>query len=342
MFIVNEDGSLAVYQSLIGENVSGFTPQYLEQSYGRAYFRAVTSNFDGRAWFLTERELATSTTPETITAFTSDTLTAAYAFPTDTFTACTFAGTTLPTSSPQIETETIYWAVGVTATTFKIYLSQADAEAGENPILFSDAGTSATIEAFPLGTYVLIEQLSFDSEVDCAGFYPTPLLNTPTSTITGQPRFVGQDILMQGDGYGFETTVANGDVNFIAHGEARVISEAQYGFPIDVEMIPMPISLSMSGNPKSSNLMEKKHLRFATFLFADIIGGTITSGDTITPIAIKTLLDVPPGSPPVPTTGSFEMSIFGGWDDFNYNSFTINHREPFGIKLTGIFYTVDA
>lgn len=339
MFIVNQNGTLAIYQTLISENVSGFTDAELEQSYGNAYFRAVTSNFDGRAWFVVERELGAADTPRAITAGTGDTWTAAgFAYPTATFTAMTFTtATTMPTTTPQVNSNTTYWAVGVNATQFKAYLTQEDAEAATNPILISSIGVGSLSTAYPLTTKLLIEQLSFDSYLDCAGFYD----GVATSVIASQARFNGQDVQMQGDGFGFEDSVTAGDIQFLAHGVATEITEAQYGFPIDVEIVPLPLSISM-GSPKSSNLLDTKHLRFVNFLFADTIGGTVTDGNHVTPIAMQTLEQVTPGSPPTPQTGNFEMSLFGGWNDFNRDSFTINHREPFGFKLTGIFYKVDA
>lgn len=342
MFIVNDDGTMAIYQSLIGENVSGFTEAVLEQSYGKAYFRAVTSNFDGRAWFLTERDIAIALTPGNITAFTSTTLTNDLAsFSTTQETAVTFAGTALPASNPQIETNTNYWAIGISGMQFKVYLSQLDALADINVIQFSSIGTSATVTSWPLQNYLMVEQLSFDVEVDAAGLYPTPYDSGPTSSI---PSGVlnAQNVLMQGDGFGFETIGINSAVNFESHGQAVLVSEAQYGFPINVEITPLPISLSLTGNPKSSNLVDTKHLKFATFLFADIIGGTITQDGLTFPIAMNRLQDITPGLPPVPQTGKFEISVFGAWDDFTKSSFTINHTEPFGMKLTGIFYKVDA
>lgn len=338
MFIVNQSGTMAIYQTLISENVSGFTDAELDQSYGNAYFRWVTSNFDGRAWFITEREIGVAVAPVAITGFTSDSFQAAYAFPTDTFTACSFAGTTLPATTPQIVSDHVYWAVGVDATHFKIYLTQEDALAGENPYLVSNAGTDATVTPYPLQTRLMIEQLDFDAMMDCVGYYS----GAPVNNISGQPRFNGQEVLMQGDGFGYNDWVENGTLYFEAHGELRDVSKAQYGFPIEVEITPLPLSISTTGNAKSSNLLETKHLRFVTFLFADTIGGTITDGNNVTPIALKTLDQNQPGFPPTPKTGSFEMSLFGGWDDFTYNAFTINHREPFGMKLTGIFYKVDA
>jgi hypothetical protein len=343
MFIVNQDGTLAIYQTLISENVSGFTPAELEQSYGNAYFRWVTSNFDGRAWFVTERELAVAASPVAISNFSSDSFEAIGSnFATDAVTACMFSATTsLPQTSPQIDSVTFYWAIGVDANNFKVYTNQADALADENAIIVSSVGVGASVIPYPLQTKLLIEQLSFDVFMDCCGLYPAQPGDAPTSTITGQTRFNAQNILMQGDGFGYEDDVVNGEVVFEAHGVETEVSEAQYGFPINVEITPLPLSIAMA-NPKSSNLIDTKHIRFVTFLFADTVGGTITTGNRITPITLKTLNQTIPGEAPIPATGSFEMSIFGGWNDFTYNSFTINHREPFDMKLTGIFYKVDA
>lgn len=344
MFIVNADGTMAIYQSLIGENVSGFTDAEFEQSYGNAYFRGVTSNFDGRAWFLTERQFGIAQTPIVLTANSANTLTAvASNISTTPSTAVVFtAVTSLPTSSPQIELNTNYWAVGVTANTFKLYLSQADALADENAITFTNFGTTASVVRYPLSSFLFVEQLSFDVEMDACTIYPSPLQSGATNTIDGSIRFNAQEVLIQGDGFGFQAIGVNNLVTLEAHGEPQSVLVAQAGFPINVEITPLPISLSMTGNPKSSNLVDTKHLRYATFLFADTIGGTITQGDLTYPIALNTLSQANPGEPPTPQTGTFEISVLGGWDDFRNSSFTINHSEPFGMKLTGIFYKVDA
>lgn len=351
MFIVNGDGTLAIYQSLIGENVTGFTEAELEQSYGNAYFRAVTSNFDGRAWFLNERQIADANTFAALSPYApippesgTEIFTAiGHGMPIGEVTAITFdTDGSLLISTPQVNTTTFYWANATDADTFKVYLSQIDAIEGNNAILANLIPVDNSIVPYLLKTVLMIEQLSFDSQMDCAGYYPTTSATGPTSSIdVNSTRFNAQRVLMQGDGFGFENTGINSSVDFVAHGQPVEINEAHYGFPINVEITPMPLSLSMSGNPKSSNLLDTKHLRFANFLFADTIGGTITQDGLTFPIAINRLQQNIPGNPPVPRTGNFEVSIFNAWDDFNRNNFTINHTEPFGMKLTGIFYKVD-
>lgn len=338
MFIINADGTMAIYQTLIAEDVSGFTPAIMEQYYGQAYFRWVTSNSDGRAWFIIERQIGVDVAPIALTASTSSTFTAVGSnFSTTLATACMFTGAPLPITTPQITATQFYWAIGVTANTFNVYLSKEDADTNENTLVISDFGTAATVIAYPLTTKLFLEQLSFDAKVDCAGFYSS----TPVSSISGQTRFNAQKIKMQGDGFGFSDDVVGGVVEFNAHGSAVSISTAQYGFPINFEVTPLPLSIPIGGNPRTSNLVDAKHIRYVQFIFADTIGGTITQNGTVIPIAMKNLIANPPGMPPVPTTGSFEISVFGGWNDFTYPSFTINHAEPFDIKLTGLFYKVD-
>lgn len=348
MLIVNEDGSLAIYQTLITEQVNGFTPAVLEQSYGNAYFRRVTSSASGRAWFATEREIATPQTPVALTTsvVTTEIFTATgHGMTVDEITAVTFTTSgVLQTSSPQIELLTYYWAVPIDANTFKVYESQEDATAEENAIESITIPANNNVVPNLLVVNCFIEELDFEAKVDCAGYYPGPTTTVPTpavSSIGSLPRFNAQRVLMQGDGFGFETVGVNDTINFVAHGMDVEVSEAQFGFPINVEMTPLPLAIPEGGSYKMSNLIEPKHVRFATFLFADTIGGTITQNNQTFPIAMNTLSEIMPGDPPSPQTGSFEISVFNAWDDFKIDNFTINHSEPFDIKLTGIFYKVE-
>jgi hypothetical protein len=342
MFIVNEDGSLAIYQTLITESVSGFTKAVTEQSWGNAYFRWVTSSNEGRAWFVIEREIPLPQTPDALAAASGTTFSStSYAFDTDTYQAVIFTAAANLVTSPQIVTTRYYWAVGIGGFDFKVYLTKEDAEADVNSItVTSYTGAGSTIEPFELTTEFLIEELDFDAKVDSAGFYE----GTPTSSISlpaGASRFNAQELLINGDGFGFTGTPFNSVLSITAHGQPVEVSEAQYGHGIDWEFQPMPLSISTTGNPKSSNLIDPKRLRAATFTFVDTIGGTITTGTNTTPIVFETTNVIVPGKPPTPQNGAFEISLMGGWDDFTYNSFTINHFEPFDIKLTGIFYKVD-
>lgn len=72
IFIINDDGSLVIYQTLILENVSGFTKSICEQTLTndgvtpivtQGKFRWAASNNDGRCWFVVERQIANELVP---------------------------------------------------------------------------------------------------------------------------------------------------------------------------------------------------------------------------------------------------------------------------------------
>ena len=146
VFIINENGSMAVFQTLVSQNVSGFTPQIMEQSYGSAQFIQAASSANGRCWFVIQRQIATALSPIAISGFTAysagppvvlSTLKAtASNFSTTVPTAITFTTSgALPASLPQIATATYYWAIGTDADDFQVYLDQTDALAGVNLLI---------------------------------------------------------------------------------------------------------------------------------------------------------------------------------------------------------------
>jgi len=341
VFIVNADGSMAVFQTLISESVAGFTPQILEQSYGNAGFIQVASVASGRAWFLNRREIATLSATVSITGFTAATPTVPSTLhavssnlPTNVPTAITFITTgTLPASSPQITTTQYYWAVGVTNDDFQVFLSQDDALAGVNQISFTSAGTSSSEKTWLPSVNFTLEELTTDVFLDCAVFYD----GTPTSTVNTGTLFNAQDVKMIGDGFGFNATGFNNQVQFNAHGELQQISEAYIGFPINTIIEPMPLTIASGPSAKETTLTKPKHIRSVRFMFNNTIGGTING----IPIALEPFNMAHIGDPPFPARGFVELSVMKGWEDFNNPTYTIEHNEPFNIELLGVFYSVD-
>lgn len=349
VFIVNQNGTMAIFQTLISQNVAGITPQMMEQSYGNAYFRYAASSSDSRCWFVVERQQATAAVGINITAFSLETptvpstLTAvASSFSTTTPTAVTFTTTgTLPVSDPVIDTTEYFWATGVDADTFRVYTTQADAAAGVNAVAFTSAGTNSKVVAWPLATIFTLEELTQDTYLDCAVLYgpitgsSNPLV--PASTVSTGALFNAQDVKMVGDGYGFDATGFNNQVAFESHGSAVNVSQAYIGFPINTTMEPMPLTISAGSSAKETTLTKPKHIRSVRFMFNQTIGGTIND----VPIALQPFDEVPIGAPPIPARGIFEMSVFKGWDDFNNPTYTIKHNDPFNIILLGVFYSVE-
>ena len=233
-------------------------------------------------------------------------------------------------SIPQIQLLTNYWAIGIDANTFNVYLTQEDAMDGVNAIIFTNAGTNNHVITYPLNTIFTLEELNQDVPLDCAIYYN----GTPMSTITTGILFNAQDIKMVGDGFGFETIGVNNQVTFDAHGVPQPVSVAYIGFPINTIMEPMPLAPPAGQN---TTLTKPKHIRSIRFMFNNTIGGTINGQ----PIALQPFDMADIGDPPIPQRGIFEISPMGGWDDFNQPSFVIEHSDPFNIELIGVFYSVD-
>jgi hypothetical protein len=246
VFIINDDGTLVIYQTLIAENVSGFTSAITKDG----LFRWGASSPDGRAWFVVERIIANELVPP-----------------------------------------------------------------------------------FTYSTKYFIEELSFDVYSDCSYVYSGPA----TDTITGLPRFNGRDVVMQGDGWGFTDSVTDSEVNFIAHGQPVEITEAFVGFPIDMTIELMPNSIPTGMGAKGSKLVDTQHIRNATFMFNNTVGGFIDGQ----PITLKTLGQYNPLTPPVPQTGIFKKTMMKGWANFGAPPITITHSEPFDIRLIGVYYKIE-
>ncbi|MDX2368819.1 MAG: hypothetical protein QNK36_10505 [Colwellia sp.] len=338
LIVINEDGNLAIYQTMISEEVSGWTPAYAEQSYGEAYYRHIASNFDGRAWFVVERQLATADVAgDAITAIndTTNTITGtALGLTIGSVIQVTFATTgTLPTTVPQIVVAIHYWIVGITADEFAVYSTKADAIADTSRTLITAVGTTSTVTSFPLVTNFIIEELDFNSGVDCATNYNGGAIGN----ITGVPRFNGQETTSSGDGYGYASVGYGDNVYYTAHGIAATVSIAQTGFPINVAIQPMPLSIAMGNNSSTSNVLEPKHIRSLQLMFSNTFDGEVNG----IPIALKTFEQVDFGVAPQPVTGTFQMSLMKGWNEFKYNSISITHSSAFDMKLIGLFYKVE-
>lgn len=337
IFIINANGTMAIFQTLISQNVAGFTPAIVEQSYGDAAFIQAGSSSDGRCWFVVQREIATAGSPIALSSFTSDTLNAVASNISTTIpTAVKFATTgSLPTSNPQIVANTYYWAVGVDADNFKLFLTQEDALADESEITFTALGSLSTVTVWGLSTVFTLEELTRDTFLDCAVYFNN--LGVPASTITTGTLFNAQNVKMVGDGFGFDAIGNNNQVVFEAHGATVSVDEGYIGFPINTIMQPMPISIATGNSPKTTNLTKPTHIRSVRFWFNQTIGGEING----VPIAINPLTQVGIGEPPTPANGIVEQMVMKAWNDINNPTFTITHSDPFNIELLGVFYSLD-
>lgn len=336
VFFVNRNGTLVIFQTLINQDVQGFTPASFYQSYGDAYFRYGTSDSLGNCWFLTERYIAQLAATEVIASVntTLNTLTTTNPHSigtTPTLIQFDFTGGDV-TGSPSLVPASWYYAIAIDTTTFKIYLSEENALANE-PINITGLTGAPEVKSYPPTQKFYIEKLSFDVFTDCSSTYS----GTATSTFTNEPRFLGQDIKINGDGFGFIATPTTNDIEVLAHGQPVEVSEAFYGFPIRTEIQPLPLSVVSGRTYKTSSLVFPTHIRYVVAYFQHTIGGTINGR----PIKLKTLLENIPGEPPQYQTGIAELSIMKGWDNLQRNLISIVHDDPYDIRLIGLFYEVE-
>jgi len=335
MFIINANGGMVIYQTLVSENVTGFTPCTLQQTYGQAYFRWAASSSNGRAWFMTEREIADAGVGDLVAGFTTDTLvmTTPSTFALGVITAFKIAATTsLPTSIPQLVAGTYYWAVASDTTSIVVYTTYADAVLGEGSVTFTNAGVGCTVTPWPLVTKFYLEELSFDVFTDCTYTYS----GVAEDTFTGLSRFNAQMVKADGDGFGFTEEGSDGEVVLNAHGQPVEVSKVAIGFPIATVMEPLPVTVPSAQGYKGSSLTLPTHIRAANLMFNDTIGGEVNG----TPIQLDTFLETIPGVPPVKRSGIMEMTPMLGWNEGN-TEIVITHDDPFDIKLIGIFYRIE-
>lgn len=338
VFIINANGSMAIFQTLISQNVSGFTPAILEQSYGDAAFLQAASSLDGRCWFLCQRQIAEADAPIAISGSISNhTLIAIGSNINKTMPiAVKFTTTgTLPITDPQIVTDTYYWAIGVTADNFEIFLNQSDALNDVNVIKISGPGTNSNVVIWNLNPVYTLEELTENVFLDCAVY--TNNNGSPSNTANTGILFNAQNVKMVGDGFGFDAIGNDNQVTFEAHGIPIPVNVSYTGFPINTIIEPMPLIISTGGSAKNTTLTKPKHIRSVRFWFNNTIGGEING----VPIAITRFDQTQIGEAPVPQNGFIEQMILKGWDDLSNPTYTITHSDPFNIQLLGVFYSVD-
>ncbi len=303
--IINGDGTQAVYQTLLNENMAAWTPQDTLQTYTPGYFVHVNSSLD-RLWFGVQRAIATAQSPTIISGFsaTNSTLTAtAHGMPigTPTYVQFTTSGT-LPATTPQIVTGQYYWAVALDANTFKVYASESDAISSSNVFAIASAGTSSDIVPYFFETRFYIEELDYGLLSDSA--YQNNAVNA--STVAGLTWLEGETVGILADGYILpDQTVVGGTINLGA-----TYQNVEIGLPFYTQITPLPVNIGLATGP---NLYIPKHIRTFYVHFYNSYGGTINGWPLVYPVLGNVMLD----TPPVPFTGILNFSPMTGWDLFD-------------------------
>ena len=336
VFITNQDGTMAMYQTLIAEEVQGWTPAVTQQAYGDSSFRYVFSNRSGRCWFVNERFIASSGTAYNITGFDAPedwlTLDGSDLSETEPM-QLLFTGAPLPQTSPQILPLVYYYGLSVGGENVSIYKTSEDAINDVNKIEIQSAGVGATATDHPLSKKLILEELSNTLKSDCT----IAETAAPRSTVTGLSIFDAQTPNIKCDGLTYDPNpVIAGNLNITIMGQAELIDTSQIGFKIRSEVVPMPLSIATGGAVSTSNLAVPKHIRSVSMMFTNTVGGKVNKQN----IVLKKLRTTS-FAPPEGLTGMFEVSIMAGWDDFNKAPFSITHDEPYDFNLLGLFYKLE-
>lgn len=336
IFIVNEDGTIAMFNSLESQGISAFTRHELSQSYGDAYYRYSCATPGGRAWYLVERWLAEAQTPVAISAVSTTDVTvtgidlAQYDYE---VIAIVFAGAALPSASVTITTTQWYWAVAVDANTVNVYQTQSDANERLNPITFTTIGTTATITPYPPIRNFLLEEIDENIYTDGSTKYS----GTATDTLTVNSLFNAQQFRAVGDGFSFTGEIFNGEMQLVEHGIDFPSTEIIGGFAIDSEVETLTPAAPSAAGYRGSAFAYPTHIRSAAIMFVESIGGSING----TEVAYKTLEQQGNGDPPSPQSKMVNSSIMKGWEFTFGGGVVFTHSEPYNFNIGGIFYKLE-
>lgn len=343
LFLTNSDSEImATYQTLLSEEVSGWTPIETHQSSGQGYFRYTLSSSSGRCWFVVERAIYSGASTDVINSFDSDfnaLFSSSITIPDDTICPAIFLGDKIPDTLPKIKRATYYYVrqVDNIPGIFRVYKTEDDARDNINAIKINDAGTDALISTFLPQKRLIIEELGNDVRTDCtikatvfSNIVASPDLHLLNAQVTWC-KVNGSTYDQNGIIDGFMSLTAMG--NFV---DDSSLEDAIVGLPIECIIEPMPISISMTSSIQSSNLALPQHIRSASLLFDETVGGKI-NGKNIALAYFTSYFD----TPPTPRFGKMDVSIMRGWDAFRTPPLIIVHNEPYNFNLLGIFYKVE-
>lgn len=341
---VNTDGTLANFQSLLEEDVrawslmetKGQTP-IDQNSNGQDVhhnFVHVSTALD-RCWFLVQRFIPTAQAPVAITGFNGllNTLNATdHGLPINSISQVTFTTSgTLPSTNPQITTDSYYFAVGVDSDSFRIFSTYAQAQAAiddltlANPIVIMSAGTNSNVVYWPLKAHIYLEELDFDSYTDCTFDYT---FNSAQSSVTGLDALNGQVVQVKGDGYVLTPqTVVNGAITL-----SNPSSVVKVGLQFIPKVTPLPVAIP----GQMGGIYNPQHVKALYIAYVDSIGMQIERNN----IPIRTMQQFNVGEIPVPATGIFQYTPMGGWDATV--EFDITQPNPLPMTITGLSYRLEA
>ncbi len=337
-FIVNEDGTMAVYQTLHEQNVGAWslmntkTTPTIDQNDNfedvASNFVRVTSGFN-RCWVLVQRQIPVAGTPHAITAFSpTNTLTAAaHGMTVDISTLVRFTTTgSLPVTDTQINITEYWFARALTTSTFALYTNAADADADTNRITITSAGVNSNVIAYVVAPKLYIEEIDFNFYVDAGD---TLEFGSPVTSISGLSYLNGLVVNVKGDSYVLQNrTVFNGGFTTEA-----AFDEYQIGLPFTSTLQALPVSIpGLAGM-----LYNPTHVRAVYVRYYQTVGAQFQGFD----IPVITMQDVVIGEPVVPQDGVYLYTPMEGWDTQSAN-ITVTQALPLPMTILGFSYVLES
>lgn len=334
-FFVNQDGTLAIHQTLLEEEVKAWSLASTSQIVPNgAAFDTINARIvrvqvgNNRCWFTIQRWVPTVAAPVAITGFSApnNTLTAVgHGMPIQLPVQVTFTTTgVLPTTVPQIVVGTNYWAVATTPNQFQVYGSQSDATNRTNVYSITNAGVNSNV-TITLINAIYIEELDFNVFTDSSRKYN---FAAATNTLTNLAHLNGCRVQVVGDGFVLQDrTVAGGQITI-----ERNVLTAQVGTQTLPTLVPLPVTL-----PQTFGMLYRpKHIRQLYLQVFETLGITV-QGITVPELEVQSIIF---GQVPVPQTGVFEVPIMEGWNGFDFD-LTIQQPLPLPMTILALSYRLE-
>ena len=333
---VNRDGTLAILQTLLEQEVSAITlSNTVQQQWNGVTFnqtngliyRVQTGN--NRCWFTVQRQMPVNQAPTAISGFNAANATlqsVAHLMVVGTPTMVTFTTTgVLPTTVPQITTTAYFWAVATDANNFRVYLTQSDATNDVNRIAIVNAGVNSNVVRWLIQPQLFIEELDFTVPLDSATKFR---FAAPTNTLTGLAHLNGQYVWIIGDDFILQNQVVVGGQLTLE----RTVTTATVGIQFVSTLTPLPVTV-----PQTFGLLYKpKHIRNLYLHVYNTLGITC-QGITVPELEIQNIIF---GQVPIPQTGVFEVPLMEGWNGFEFD-LSIQQSLPLPMTIMAVSYILE-
>lgn len=359
VLVVNDDGTLATFNTLYMENVGGWTLQNTVQwrsDDGTTIlpnnYTHVVSSFE-RIWFLVQREFYALTSVVAFTGVNLATNSISLSAPVSAnangiWQVVFFSNAPNYLNNGNLDqldlTPTYYWARQTTTSSFVLYNTWSDADSAINPIIL-ETSTAGTVQLYNPYPVICLEELDFTVSLDCflsgsvsngTFTFDTPALN---SAFNGQNIYYygASSETLEADGTFTSTGYSSGPTKILngsyTNSGVPNTTSAYIGYPFKMEVQFLPINIPLS---TGANFYRNKSLRQFYLYYYRSLGFKINGQQ----IPVTSLFDYPLGSAPPPETGITNYAPMLGWEPLN-QTITVTQEEPLPLTILGYSAAVE-